>query len=110
MSLRDFRIRSRISWREFFPALILVVNSFSWYSVMSLVFADVVNNLHISVSGIFGLFGAFYVGIAVSAIVIHLLFRQTGSSFRYSYPKGMRSATCERCLRELRQPPTWSPG
>lgn len=77
MKLRDILIRSKIGWREFIPAFILVVNSFSWYSVMSVIFTRVINNLQITITETFGLFGAFYGGIAVSAILGPFLFTRS---------------------------------
>ncbi len=77
MKLRATWIHPKIEWNKFIPAFILVVNSFSWYSFMSVVFTSVVTNLQMALAETWGLFGGFYAGIAVSAILGHYMFRKS---------------------------------
>jgi len=74
MQLKGVLNQAKIARGEFLPAFVIVVNSFTWYSVISAVFAETVNGLEIATMEIFLLFGAFYAGIAVSAIVGSMLF------------------------------------
>ena len=80
MKLKATRIHPKIEWNKFIPAFILVVNSFSWYSFMSVVFTSVVDNLQMALAETWGLFGGFYAGIAVSAILGHYMFRRSRNS------------------------------
>ena len=80
MKLRATWIHPKIEWNKFISAFILVVNSFSWYSFMSVVFTSVVDNLQLALAETLGLFGVFYAGIAVSAITGHYLFRKSRNS------------------------------
>jgi MFS family permease len=80
MKLRATWIHPKIEWNKFISAFILVVNSFSWYSFMSVVFTSVVDNLQIALAETLGLFGVFYAGIAISAITGHYLFRKSRNS------------------------------
>jgi MFS family permease len=80
MKLRATWIHPKIEWNKFISAFILVVNSFSWYSFMSVVFTSVVDNLQIALAETLSLFGVFYAGIAVSAITGHYLFRKSRNS------------------------------
>jgi len=74
MQLKGVLNQAKTTRGEFLPAFVIVVNSFTWYSVISAVFAETVNGLEIATMEIFLLFGTFYAGIAVSAIVGSMLF------------------------------------
>jgi MFS family permease len=80
MKLRATWTHPKIEWNKFISAFILIVNSFSWYSFMSVVFTSVVDNLQIALPETFCLFGVFYTGVAVSAILGHYLFRRSRKS------------------------------
>ncbi len=72
--MRIFPNGSRPKLNEFLPVFVLVVNSFTWYGLTSVVFAGIVNNLQIAVLEKSLAFAAFYVGMAFSAIVGWRLF------------------------------------
>jgi MFS family permease len=80
MKLRATWTHPKIEWNKFISAFILIVNSFSWYSFMSVIFTSVVDNLQLALHETFGLFGFFYTGVAVSAILGHYCFRKSRKS------------------------------
>ncbi|HVP16815.1 MAG TPA: MFS transporter [candidate division Zixibacteria bacterium] len=67
---------SRARLKGFFPAFMIVVNSFVWYSVVgSVVFTKIVGKLQSAGMSSLVLFGFFYAGIAISALAGAMLVR-----------------------------------
>jgi MFS family permease len=58
-----------IGLRQFAPTLALVFNSLVWYTLMYALFSNEVNGLSLSVTLTFALYGAYYGGFALSAVV-----------------------------------------
>jgi MFS family permease len=61
--------KTGVGLRQFAPALVLVFNSIAWFSLISIVFGDAVNRLSLSVMLTFALYGVYYVGSALSAVL-----------------------------------------
>jgi len=58
-----------IGFRQFAPALALVFNSLVWYTLMYALFSNEVNGLSLSVTLTFALYGVYYGGFALSAVL-----------------------------------------
>jgi MFS family permease len=80
MQSKEALKQTRIGWGEFLPAFFIVVNSFTWYSLIYAVFAEIVNSLQITHIEILMLFCIHYTGIAVSAILGSMVFIRTRRS------------------------------
>jgi MFS family permease len=80
MQLRAILNRFRMTSGDFVPAFALVVNSFAWYSSVSVIFTDAVNHLPNSTMENILIFMTFYVGIAVSAILGSVVIKGTRKS------------------------------
>jgi MFS family permease len=61
--------KTGISLRQFAPALVLTFNSLVWYTLMYALFTSTVNRLSLSVTLTFALYGVYYGGFALSAVV-----------------------------------------
>jgi MFS family permease len=64
-------LREKTAWRETAPSILLVLNSFVWYILTYEVFYTILTGpeLHLLETEKLGLFIAYYVGVAVSAIL-----------------------------------------
>jgi len=60
---------SRIPFREFTPALVVVSNSLIWYTLTYMVFSNAINNLQAPANQTLVFFAVYYTGIAFSAIL-----------------------------------------
>jgi hypothetical protein len=67
---------SKINWKQFAPALVIVLNSFIWYSLTQIMFSNAINGLEVSGTERLILFTVYYVGTACSAILGPRLFRR----------------------------------
>lgn len=66
--------RTGIGLRQFAPALALVFSSLVWYTLTYAVFSGLVNELSLSVTLTFALYGVYYAGFALSAVLGALVF------------------------------------
>jgi len=62
-------LRDKTAWRAIAPSIFLVFNSFVWYIFTYEVFYAILNGLNLLETEKLGLFSAYYVGVAVSAIL-----------------------------------------
>src|SRR3989304_4825927 len=62
-------LREKTAWRETAPSIFLVLNTFVWYIFTYAVFYAIVNGLNLLETEKLGLFIAYYVGVAVSALL-----------------------------------------
>lgn len=62
-------LKQRNVWREFFPALFIVVNSLTWWALTYVIFSNAIDNLSISSAETLTLFGAHYLGVASSVVL-----------------------------------------
>jgi MFS family permease len=62
-------LRDKTAWRAIAPSILLVFNSFVWYIFTYEVFYAILNGLNLLETEKLGLFSAYYVGVAVSAIL-----------------------------------------
>ena len=67
-------LKSWSTWRGFFPALVIIVNSLTWNTLVLSVFSGAVNGLSISSFEILALFGVEYIAVAVSVIIASAFF------------------------------------
>lgn len=58
-----------IAWMEFVPALLIVLNSLVWYTLIYAVFSEAVNGLSLPATETITIFAANYVGVACSAVL-----------------------------------------
>jgi len=68
-------LKSKIAWRDFLPALILVSNALVWYTLTYQAYSSVVGGLPTGSESLL-LFLVYYMGIAFSAIFGAVLFRR----------------------------------
>jgi MFS family permease len=61
-------LRLRIDWRDLLPALLIVLNSLVWYTLTYATFRSALSSLSLSSLENLALYGAYFIGIAVSAI------------------------------------------
>ncbi len=61
--------KSKIIWKEFLPAFIIVFNSLTWYTLTWAMFNSSINNLYVSVAETLVLFAVHFAGVASSAIL-----------------------------------------
>lgn len=60
---------SKIFQKETAPAIFLVLNTFVWYLLTYVIFSGIINALKVEESQRLGLFAAYFIGIAVTAII-----------------------------------------
>lgn len=75
MRLKDIFV-SKINWRQFAPALIIVLNSFIWYSLTYILFSNAVDSLAVSAVDKLIFFTMYFIGTTCSAIIGATLFRR----------------------------------
>ncbi len=76
-------IRVHIPAKTLAPAMILVLNSLAWFTLTAALLDDLFTRLKLPNGEILALFGLYYAGIAVSALLGAFLFpraRETGFS------------------------------
>ena len=74
MKIRDTIDAKSINWRQFAPAFVLVVNSLIWYTLTYAVFSSTVEAIGFPNAEKFAVYGVYYAGIAVSAIIGGIVF------------------------------------
>lgn len=74
MPLREPENHAKIDWKSLLPLIVIIGNSFSWYSSAYSVFAQILAGLQIAGMETLVLFGVFYVGVAGSAVLGAKLF------------------------------------
>jgi MFS family permease len=74
--MRFMDIWKSIDWKAFAPALIIVLNTFIWYTLTYLVFSSTIDALQISNSNRLLLYALYFVGTTVSAIAGALFLRK----------------------------------
>ena len=62
-------LREKTAWRATAPSILLVLNSFVWFTLTHAVFNTILNGLNLLETEKLELFTTYYVGIAVSAIL-----------------------------------------
>lgn len=73
--MRSARIlKQRIAWREFAPALIIVVNSLVWTTLTYSVFIDTISKLSATTPEKLVIFSVYFAGVACSAILGAMFF------------------------------------
>ena len=58
-----------INWREFAPVLAVVLNSLIWFTLITVMFNNMVGDMHLQLLLKNALFGAYVVAIAISAVI-----------------------------------------
>ena len=66
--------KTGVSFKQFAPALVLVFNSIAWFSIVSIVLGNSIDRLSLAVMPTFALYGCYYVGSALSALLGAWLF------------------------------------
>jgi MFS family permease len=69
MRISDTVNGKAINWKEFAPAFVLVVNSLVWYTLTYVVFSSKLESLEFPIEEKFAVYGVYYAGIAISAII-----------------------------------------
>ena len=62
-------LREKTAWRATAPSILLVLNSFVWFTLTYAVFDTILNRLNLLETEKLGVFASYFVGIAISAIL-----------------------------------------
>jgi MFS family permease len=76
-------LREKTAWRATAPLILLVLNSFVWFTLTHAVFSTILNGLNLLAIEKLSLFTTYYVGIAVSAILGSKFFPRAQAKFLY---------------------------
>ncbi|MEM3577453.1 MAG: MFS transporter [Candidatus Bathyarchaeia archaeon] len=76
-------LKEKIVWRETAPSILLVLNSFVWFTLIHAVFEMFLNEINLLETQKLILFTTYYVGIAVSAIFGSKIFPMARLKFLY---------------------------
>jgi len=76
-------LREKTAWGETTPSILLVFNSFVWFTLTNAVLNTIVNELDLSETGTLILFTPYFVGIAASAIFGSKFFPRARAKFLY---------------------------
>ncbi len=79
-------LRDKTAWRETAPSILLVQNSFVWYILTYTLFNAIVNELTLLETEKWGVFAAYFVGLAISAIIGAKFFPRSRVKFLYLWP------------------------
>jgi MFS family permease len=76
-------LREKTAWGETTPSILLVFNSFVWFTLTNAIFNTIVNGLNFFKTGKLILFTAYFVGIAASAIFGSKFFPRARAKFLF---------------------------
>jgi len=74
-------LREKTAWRAIAPSILLVLNSFVWFTLTHAVFNTILNGLNLLETEKLSLFTTYFVGIAVSAILGSKFFPRARAKF-----------------------------
>jgi hypothetical protein len=74
-------LREKTAWRATAPSILIVLNSFVWFTLTYAVFSAILNGLNLLETEKLGLFTIYFVGVAVSAILGSKFFPRARAKF-----------------------------
>src|SRR4030065_2558522 len=84
MSLRNV-LKTRVSLREFAPAVALVLNSLVWFALLTPALGTLVDNMGLATTENIVLHGIYYAGIAAASIVCAFVFPRRRETYLLSW-------------------------
>jgi MFS family permease len=76
-------LEPRIPLREIAPAVVLVLNSLTWFTLTSTLLSSAIDEMALPAGGTLALLGAYYVGIALSAFLGAYLFPRARENYLF---------------------------